>query len=286
MSLSLTELSWQHKTKMPEIALDIMIKTRECLAVLSRPNERRIIWEKRWSVPEDLRHGCFDETDYSWLETITRDIDQLVGTSIPKINVILPDPIFKHVTMLIEDPPKKQEELERLIRWRLSVEFYINPEDMAVDYQVNSGTESVFSVFCIKNHIMDNIENYFRAHNLFVAAYYPESAYLLRQQITEVDKVCFAMQSEDYLTYGICSGSKNIHLFQSDFIEAKNHDVLREVYMRARREFLSSALTGSNKSNECVLLLMGVVDQEYRNIFNDFSVNVISKMINLEDRND
>ncbi|MBD3670669.1 MAG: hypothetical protein HUJ29_07835 [Gammaproteobacteria bacterium] len=260
LSIDLSLLGAKHH----ETELHIIFDNKECLAKLSRPKEQRIVWEKRWSSPHGPVVVESSINDRAWFESIARELDQLVGATAPQIIVVLPDPEFKHVRMQMEEIPGDRESLQKLIRWRLQEEFYIDTNTMDTDYHFEKSDE--ITVFTIEQSLLNGVVQTFKKYNLLVAAFQPYAVYLLERTQTDAYGVNFILHNEGYFSYGMVDKDQSLRLFQSEYVDVNDSSRSKNLYKRARRDFISASLSRSEEEQLILWLGRGEPDSDVGNI--------------------
>lgn len=261
MSPLLTEFNLKQQGASSQ--LELFIDVDKVVATLSYPLTKSQLWTKEWPLISQ-EHA---------LQTIVTEIDRLLGTTAPVIQLIVADPEVKHFSLEVEQMPKKERDIAALILWRLKEEHYLDAENYHLDYSLISEDKKWLSVFAVKKSTLDDIVQTLQQHNLLIDSLVPSSLYTLQKNSIIYDKQFFITLHQAYTSYGVIDLVRGAAEFQSHFTNAGNEYEQQQFLTRARRSFSAMLLENNNNLQKNITVIHDdVFSDELRLLFPGFQL--------------
>lgn len=260
---SLSNLFQRRPLKRPG-KLHIELQNNAVTATLFAPRSERIMWDKTWAIQSHLDTTCFQH--------IAKDLDQLIGRSAPDINVILPDPMVRHIRFEVDTLPEKATDIEALIQWRVREDFFVDSEQSSLDYTIdNLDDKKNISVYIADQEWLHQFEESFLQYNLLISAYYTSSLYGLSQSNNPAWNGFMLNIADDFISYGYIKDGKHVQVLESQYVDADDITARYQFLQRGRREFAAIQLhTPASSEQGMIKLGSDVMDAALLELFPDY----------------
>lgn len=242
-------------------------------AAFSESKSDRVVWNKFWDVDLDQWLVSTECPFPEGIIPVIKEIGNLVGAKVPCIYLKFPDTLFRHEIVSLSELPKKQRDLENILRWKLEKELYFDTKNIALDYEVFSQQPYKVSIFSVNKRYIDNVSKILLENNLIYSGIVPFSFDYIHTE-KEDGELPFITLVNDYISYGIYSGDKIFKLFGSEPLLDSDSNSRESSLKRARREIVSTIFSKAETVDPTLLIMTSDEAISIEKYFNDFDTKI------------